>query len=64
MLAFYYSFQPNITKKLKLNSLRVFASVSDPFSIDRYPQGWDPETTDTGSSYIARTWNFGVAVSF
>lgn len=59
-----YSFQPNITKKLKLNSLRVFASVSDPFSIDRYPQGWDPETTDTGSSYIARTWNFGVAVSF
>lgn len=59
-----YSFQQNILKKLRLNSLRVFASVSDPFSIDRYPQGWDPETAGSSSSYIARTWNFGVAVSF
>lgn len=59
-----YSFQPNILKKMRLNGLRVFASVSDPFSIDKYPQGWDPETVGSASSYIARTWNFGVAVSF
>lgn len=59
-----YSFQQNILKKLRLGSLRVFASVSDPFSIDKYPQGWDPESAGSFSSYIARTWNFGVQVSF
>ena len=59
-----YSFQDKVIKKLKLSGLRVFASVSDPFSIDRFPTGWDPETAGGTSSYIARTWNFGVNVSF
>lgn len=59
-----YSFQPNILKKLRLDGLRVFASVSDPFSIHNFPQGWDPETATNASSYIARTWNFGLSVSF
>ncbi len=59
-----YSFQKNILKKLRIDGLRVFASVSDPFSIHKFPQGWDPETATDGSSYIARTWNFGVSVQF
>lgn len=59
-----YSFQSDILKKLRLSALRVFASVSDPFSINHYPQGWDPECESDGSSYIARTWNFGVSVTF
>lgn len=59
-----YSFPKNLIKKIPLSNLRVFASVSDPFCFHNYPQGWDPESTDTGSSYIARTWNFGLNVSF
>lgn len=59
-----YSFQPNILKKLKLDTLRVFASVSDPLCFDRFPKGWDPECNTSGTSYIARTWNFGVTVGF
>lgn len=59
-----YSFQKNILNTLHLDNLRVFASVSDPFSISNFPKGWDPETATGGSSYIARTWNFGVTVGF
>ncbi len=59
-----YSFQKDILKKLRLDNLRVFASVSDPFCFDRFPKGWDPECNLDGSSYIARTWNFGITVGF
>lgn len=59
-----YSFQKNLLKKMRLDRLRIFASVSDPFSIDNYPQGWDPEVGKDGSEYMSRTWNFGVQVSF
>lgn len=59
-----YSFQKNLLKRMHLSSLRFFASVSDPFSIDNYPQGWDPEAEKDGTSYMSRTWNFGVQVSF
>lgn len=59
-----YSFQKNILKKLRLDALRVFASVSDPFCFSNYPKGWDPEAATGGTSYISRTWNFGVTVGF
>lgn len=59
-----YSFQKNILKKLRLNQLRVFASASDLFSIDHFPKGWDPEMKNNGSSYIAKSFNFGVSVKF
>lgn len=59
-----YNFPTTILKKINLGMLKVFASVADPFSIHHYPQGWDPETAGSSSSYIARTWNFGVAVQF
>lgn len=59
-----YNFQPNITKMLHVDNLRVFASVSDPFCFDRFPKGWDPECNSEGTSYIARTWNFGITVGF
>ena len=59
-----YSFRQSVLKRLQLDGLRVFASVSDPFCIDNYPRGWDPETADNGSSYIARTWNFGLQIRF
>lgn len=59
-----YSFQKNILKKLRLNALRVFASASDLFCFSHFPQGWDPEMKNNGSSYIAKSFNFGVSVKF
>lgn len=59
-----YTFPAKLTKSISLSSLRVFASVSDPFCFSHFPEGWDPEMLLTGTSYISRTWNFGVKVSF
>ncbi len=59
-----YSFQKNILKKLRLDALKVFASASDLFCFSHFPQGWDPEMKNNGSSYIAKSFNFGVSVQF
>jgi hypothetical protein len=57
-----YSIPTKLTEKVDINKVNVFASVTDPFSIDHFPQGWDPENSI--SAYIARTWNFGVSITF
>jgi TonB-linked SusC/RagA family outer membrane protein len=63
-VTFGYTFPKKLVEKLELSSVRVFASVSDLFSIDNYPKGWDPESSTSGNSYIASTYNFGVAIKF
>ena len=57
-----YTLPDSWNKHLKMSNLRVYASVNDLFSRDKYPKGWDPEAGIT--AYIARTWNFGVQVRF
>jgi hypothetical protein len=57
-----YTIPQNIVAKLKLESIRLNASASDLFSIDSYPDGWDPETTD--KYWINRAFTFGISVKF
>lgn len=57
-----YTLPDNWNNYMKLSNLRIYASVSDLFSLDKYPKGWDPEAGTT--AYMARTWNFGVQVRF
>ena len=57
-----YTFPKAMTQKIKINNLRVHFSVSDPFSFDHFPQGWDPEAAS--NAYIARTFSFGLSVRF
>lgn len=57
-----YSLPPKVTDNLKLNNLRLYGSVTDLFSLDHYPAGWDPEAT--ASSYISKSFLFGVSVKF
>lgn len=38
-----YTFPEKWMSKAKIKALRVYATASDLFSIDNYPQGWDPE---------------------
>ena len=38
-----YTFPERWMSKAKIKTLRVYATASDLFSIDNYPQGWDPE---------------------
>lgn len=58
-----YGFPKSWTEKLSIENVRLYASASDLFSIDRYPQGWDPESS--ASAYpIMASYIFGVSVKF
>lgn len=59
-----YTLPSKWVDRLQLQDVRIHASVSDPFSIDNYLTGWDPEAKNDGSAYVAQTWNFGVAIKF
>jgi len=44
-------------------SLRIYTSITDLFSIDNLPKGWDPEAS--GTTYpITSSFIFGVSVNF
>lgn len=57
-----YTLPKRWVNKIKINNVRIYASVTDPISIDAFPQGWDPEAAT--NAYIARTFNFGVSIKF
>ncbi len=49
-------------KKIHVKGLRFYFNVEDPFCINNYLKGWDPEQTT--NSYIARTYTLGVDLKF
>lgn len=57
-----YSLPKNIAEKIRLKGIRVYGSASDLFSLDHYPNGWDPEVSYT--SYISKSFNLGLSVKF
>lgn len=59
---FSYKLSDNIAEQLKLKGVTFNANVSDVFSIDRFPKGWDPEAT--GNYWITRAFSCGVSVRF
>lgn len=61
-LSLGYTFPRKMIERASMSNLRVYASVSNLLSFDHYPEGWDPETSL--SAYIARTWTFGLSVTF
>src|SRR5690606_30473662 len=55
---------PNaIVEKIGLQNLNLFASVSDFFTISKYPKGWDPEVSSSGYP-ITTQLLFGISVKF
>lgn len=57
-----YTLPKKTTDYLNLSHVRVFTSITDLFSIDKFPKGWDPEASSTGSSYINSTFNLGLSI--
>ncbi|MDR1673202.1 MAG: TonB-dependent receptor [Bacteroidales bacterium] len=57
-----YTLPKKATESIHLQHVRFYVSASDIFSIDHYPQGWDPEAAI--NSYIARSFNFGLNIKF
>lgn len=58
-----YNVPKFITEKVKLQSVRFYATVSDLFSINNYPKGWDPEMSSTAYP-ITTSFIFGASVKF
>jgi TonB-linked SusC/RagA family outer membrane protein len=66
-----YTFQSNVTSKLKITRMRVFAQVKNLYTFTNYT-GYDPEISggifetgiDRGIYPQARTWSFGLDVRF
>lgn len=58
-----YRIPGSVTQKINIQGIRVYTSISDLFTIDNYPKGWDPEVA--GSGYpITTSYVFGISVNF
>jgi len=57
-----YTLPQKMVEKVGLSNLRVYASGTDLFSLDNYPQGWDPESAS--DAYISRSFSLGLSVKF
>lgn len=57
-----YSFPSKMIEKAKMKGLKLYFNIDDPICFDNYLKGWDPERT--ASSYIARTFTFGIDIKF
>ena len=56
-----YRIPSSFAEKAHIKGARLYASLSDLFSIDQYPDGWDPE----GSQYfMTKSFVFGLSVNF
>ena len=43
---------------------RLYTAATDPFSISKFPQGWDPEAYSNLSAYIVKTFTVGAQITF
>src|SRR5690606_5251081 len=57
-----YSLPSKVTDRMKLDNLRIYGSVTDLFSLDHFPAGWDPEAA--ADSYISKSFILGLSVRF
>ena len=59
-----YTIPEKITNAIKMQKIRIYCSATDPFSIDGFPQGWDPESYTNLSAYMTRTFTIGAQITF
>lgn len=59
-----YTLPAKAVKAIKMQNIRVYLSATDPFSIDKFPQGWDPETYTNSAAYMVRTFTVGAQLTF
>ena len=57
-----YTLPKNILGAIGVQNLRVYANLSDLFSIDNFPKGWDPECSS--GYFITRSFLLGASVKF
>lgn len=58
-----YTVPTNVLKKMKLQNLRIFASMNDCITFSHYPKGWDPEV-GSESYPITTSYVFGISIKY
>jgi TonB-linked SusC/RagA family outer membrane protein len=58
-----YTIPEAFAHKILLKNARIYASMSDFLSIDKYPEGWDPET-QPDTYWITSSFIMGISVNF
>lgn len=58
-----YTVPKRLTDKISISRARVYLSGNDLFSIDNYPDGWDPEAV-SATYPIMKTFLAGVQITF
>jgi len=56
-----YNIPAKILNNAKIHNARIFCSVTDLFSVDKFPTGWDPEGN---TDFITTNYVFGLSVKF
>lgn len=60
-----YTLPKSLVKKMGITQLRFYVSSENPFSWNKYREGWDPEINSGGFFYpIMSTYTFGVNLKF
>ena len=58
-----YSVPKKLVNRYKIQGIRLYFSLNDFLTIDKYPKGWDPE--NTGTNYpITSSFIFGASIKF
>lgn len=58
-----YTIPKQITNSIGIQNLRIYVNLSDYFTVDHFPEGWDPEQAN-GSYYITKSILFGASIKF
>ena len=61
-----YTLPKKLLKPIGLSTLRLYLSLDNPISFDKYRKGWDPENTNTDGSYYPTlsTYTLGLTLNF
>lgn len=60
-----YTLPKSWMEKVKMNSVRVYVAGNDLFTINQFPEGWDPETPQKGAILpVTSSVIFGLQVNF
>ena len=60
-LTLSYNIPIDLIEKIKMQNVRIYTTITDLFSINKYPRGWDPEVAAT-SYPITTSFIFGISV--
>lgn len=60
-----YTIPAKALRPFKLSNVRAYLTLDNPFSFNKYPEGWDPEKRSNGGSYYPtmRSYTFGLTIN-